>query len=403
MKLVLCTLATLMSCWTAQAQNEVELLPNGIVVPRMAIAPASATSTEGQLYYNTKSNKFQYFNGSSWLNLVPSQNNSVDHRIEDSKDASTFVETIDDSQNGIADVINISIDGTSGMTIDKLPSKDLRINLSSKNDNVVFGENAGELLRSLANDNILIGKNAGAKNIEGDDNVYIGDGAGSNDTNGDRNVFIGGNAGTNYDNTNGSAVGNNVFLGYNSGFNSGGTNNTYLGSTSGIQNTGIQNVFIGNGAGANETNRSHTLIIDNNSVDPPLIYGEFDNEIVRIAGDLEILPKGGPGANGVPHNNSHLKMLDSNGNMDEIIRRGGTNNDVVMGDVDNNGGNLHLRSSGTTSFSVLANGAAKFWPMSDPPGTCNTSRRGQVYYDSDDDKLKCCGNGLTGFKWRNMF
>lgn len=74
-----------------------------------------------------------------------------------------------------------------------------------------------------------------------------------------------------------------------------------------------------------------------------------------------------------------------------------------MGDVNPNGGDLGLRSNGTTSLSVLADGTVKFWAMSNPPGTCDASLAGQVYYDSDEDKLKACGKSFGLFGWHNMF
>ena len=97
-------------------------------------------------------------------------------------------------------------------------------------------------------------------------------------------------------------------------------------------------------------------------------------------------------------------MQDSQGNMDEIIRRGGTNNDVVFGDVNPNGGDLHLRADGNTNFSVLSNRASRFWPVTgSAPATCSSSIRGSTYYDGDDDKLKVCAKNLFGsFDWINL-
>jgi hypothetical protein len=60
--------------------------------------------------------------------------------------------------------------------------------------------------------------------------------------------------------------------------------------------------------------------------------------------------------------------------MDEVLRKNTTTGDVVFGDVESNGGELGLRASGLTRLSVLADGSIKFWELSSPPSTCNSSR-----------------------------
>jgi hypothetical protein len=74
-----------------------------------------------------------------------------------------------------------------------------------------------------------------------------------------------------------------------SGFsNTTGINNTYLGYWTGFSNiTGSGNVFLGYYAGYYEAG-SNRLYIDNSSTNTPLIYGEFDNDIVSINGRLGV-------------------------------------------------------------------------------------------------------------------
>lgn len=328
---VLCTLFILSYADICLAQNEVELKHDGIVVPRMATAPANAGSTEGQLYYNTTDGQFEYFDGTAWQPLVTSGGTgSTPYKIEDLVNADTYVLTSDNSAAGVSDVISIAVSGTAGMKIDKLPSNDIRLNFSSARDNTVVGENAGNSLQTSSNDNTFVGRESGKVNTDGEDNVYIGNNAGRNDTRGDRNVFLGSDAGEDYNNTSGSAVGNNVFVGYESGSKSNGTNNTYVGSTSGKANSGNQNVFIGNGAGAAETNLSNSLIIDNNSTNP-LIYGEFDNKLLSIDGDL--------GVGRIP-----TRKLDIQSDAGDLIAR------FIQSTSDNVGLEL-VRQSGATNTS----------------------------------------------------
>ena len=86
--------------------------------------------------------------------------------------------------------------------------------------------------------------------------------------------------------TTGSA---NVAFGVNAGvFVSTGSNNTFLGKEAGYAlTTGSGNVFIGHQAGFTEYG-SNKLFIENSSSNNPLIYGEFDNDIVGINGKLGV-------------------------------------------------------------------------------------------------------------------
>jgi hypothetical protein len=106
----------------------------------------------------------------------------------------------------------------------------------------------------------------------------IGEGAGEN---GKNNTFLGYLAG--HSNESG---GGNVFIGDASGYaNATGFANTYVGSGAGHSSTGSNNVFIGYYAGYAEDG-DNKLYISNSNTTEPLIYGEFDNKIVRINGML---------------------------------------------------------------------------------------------------------------------
>lgn len=68
-----------------------------------------------------------------------------------------------------------------------------------------------------------------------------------------------------------------------------GANNFALGSLAGYGTSGSSefNIFIGGSAGFWETG-SNKLYIDTTDTATPLIYGEFDNDLVRINGDLDV-------------------------------------------------------------------------------------------------------------------
>lgn len=117
--------------------------------------------------------------------------------------------------------------------------------------------------------NITVGSFALYINTEGTDNIALGKHSSYQNTTGNCNVAIGSSA--NYQNQTG---GNNTIIGYEAG------RGNSLHSKSG-------NVFIGYQAGYNETG-SNKLYIENSNSSSPLIYGEFDNDILVINGKLGI-------------------------------------------------------------------------------------------------------------------
>lgn len=153
----------------------------------------------------------------------------------------------------------------------------------SNNNNVFIGFNTGRV-NTTGNYNIFNGYSAGRYNISGQRNIYLGAWAGENNETGDDNVFVGYETG--YSNEGGS---DNVFLGNAAGNSSEtGENNTYLGTNAGYNNVnGTNNVFLGYETGYNETG-SNKLYIDNSNSSSPLLYGEFDNDLLQINGTLNI-------------------------------------------------------------------------------------------------------------------
>lgn len=149
--------------------------------------------------------------------------------------------------------------------------------------NVVLGNKAGKNLKGGVN-NTFLGFMAGYADTSGHSNVFIGVLTGWQNTSGRLNTFVGTNAG--FDNTTGIR---NTFIGLSAGGgNITGSYNTYVGRIAGRYNQeGERNVFIGDAAGGNEMG-SDRLYISNSDTTAPLIYGEFDNELLRIHGTLDI-------------------------------------------------------------------------------------------------------------------
>ncbi|MGK0390204.1 MAG: hypothetical protein ACI94Y_002955, partial [Maribacter sp.] len=169
--------------------------------------------------------------------------------------------------------------------------------------NVFTGSDSGSS-NTTGNGNVFTGNDAGYSNTAGYFNAFTGNTSGLSNTTGNANAFTGSHSG--YSNTTGndnvftgssSGLSNetgseNVFIGRASGFASRtGYENVYLGTRSGYSNIGGSgNIFIGNRAGYNETD-SQKLYIANTDTDNPLIYGEFDNEFLKINGDLRVTEK----------------------------------------------------------------------------------------------------------------
>ncbi|HAS40138.1 MAG TPA: hypothetical protein DCS93_06640 [Microscillaceae bacterium] len=131
--------------------------------------------------------------------------------------------------------------------------------------------------------NTTQGSGTGSNITTGDYNSFFGYAAGYKTTTGSNNLFLGVSAGRK--NTSGN---HNVIVGRNAGYNNlTGSSNMFLGQSAGYSNTsGSSNVFIGVDAGFYETGSKRLYIASGRS--NPLIYGEFDNKILKINGTMAI-------------------------------------------------------------------------------------------------------------------
>ncbi|MFH2143558.1 MAG: hypothetical protein ABIJ97_14120 [Bacteroidota bacterium] len=140
--------------------------------------------------------------------------------------------------------------------------------------------NKGSHVSSNGSYNTFVGCKTGSNNITGGHNSFYGNISGWNNTTGSYNAFYGTNSGLR--NTTGAG---NTFIGAHSGwYTNAGSQNTFIGRRSGYSNTvGNNNVFVGYESGYNETG-SEKLYIENSNAGSTgaLIYGEFDNNILRF-------------------------------------------------------------------------------------------------------------------------
>jgi len=150
-----------------------------------------------------------------------------------------------------------------------------------------FSEYQNDYFKNTGNWNTFSGFQAGASNSVGYQNAFYGYQAGFNNTQGSNNTFSGYRAGSN----NTSGLGN-TMVGAGSGFNNTtGHWNTLVGYGAGYANTtGFGNVFIGynSGKAASDTNK---LYIDNSTTATPLVFGDFDANVLKVNGDLVVTGK----------------------------------------------------------------------------------------------------------------
>ena len=176
---------------------------------------------------------------------------------------------------------------------------------TSGDDNTLVGISAGRDLIS-ASENTFIGADAGRDHQEGRENTAIGSEAMLLDTSGMRNTAVGAYSlpvclSCQYNNTLGfSALSNlqsgnhNLALGSRTmGMKTSGSENIAIGSSAGYNNIiGSNNILIGDSAGFNETG-SEKLYIDgsSNGSSTPLIYGDFDTDLLQVNGDFNVFGK----------------------------------------------------------------------------------------------------------------
>lgn len=183
----------------------------------------------------------------------------------------------------------------------------LSISLPSDSSSIHIGKGAG-LNQDFAyrRFNTFIGSLAGRKNTYGASNTFVGTGSGQENISGYSNSFLGMEAGnkneTGIQNTfmgfrsgiSNISGSHNSFFGADSGYYINGNENVLLGYRSGWRTNGSGNIFIGHFAGPNSSSQTTTTILNNqlyihNSSTPqPLIYGEFDNNLLRINGQLDV-------------------------------------------------------------------------------------------------------------------
>lgn len=332
---------------------------DGLLIPRIDEFPATdpVAASDGLMVFATGNGSitkgFYYWNeaASSWTNLAGA--NSVDELSDGVSDS-------DGSNNGSSLYLGIDAGITDNLTDNRsvgIGFEALRLNTNGR-DNIGIGNQAlrsnvngfsniaigtGTLFNSTGNGNIGIGFNALNDNTTASDNIGIGFASLENNTTGVNNVGVGSQTLSNntlgfFNNAFGrhslqsNIDGNgNTAMGHGSlRDNTSGSNNTAYGNSAGDNVNGVNNVFIGRGAGVglagstnsgnvvigNETgsglNYNNRLYIDNSNTTSPLLYGEFDNNLLRVNGILDV--------------NNQYQLPTSDGIADQVLQTDGAGN-----------------------------------------------------------------------------
>ena len=177
--------------------------------------------------------------------------------------------------NNVALGLNSLEDNTTGAYNTGIGNSTLKDNINGV-DNVAIG-NATLQLNVSGNSNTSVGTRSMFYNTTGNSNTALGFNALFRNTSGAGNIGIGFSTLVN------NTIGNrNIAIGSQALFNNAnGAYNITIGPEALYNNiSGSDNIAIGYQAGYNETG-SNKLIIENSNSITPLIYGEFDNDIIR--------------------------------------------------------------------------------------------------------------------------
>lgn len=167
----------------------------------------------------------------------------------------------------------------------------IRNNLVAIGDSALFNNGAGAPVASEAQFNVAVGSKAMYTNVAGYANTAIGFETLKSNSNGDGNAALGFKA------LNQQSTGN---------------SNTGVGAYAGLENiSGSSNVFLGYQAGQHETGSNRLYISNGDSTESnALIYGEFDNKLLKINGSLTI--NAAPGAPGLDIGSAAIRVSGTN-------------------------------------------------------------------------------------------
>lgn len=279
---------------------------DGILIPKIDEYPATnpTAAQDGMLVYATGNGSIAkgfYF----WDNALTSWDSFVGATIEKIDDLVDGKSDNDGSENGSSLFLGLN----AGINDDSSDNDSVGVGYyalhftSSGYNNTAVGSTA-LISNTTGHNNSALGRRALYWSTTASENSAFGNGALEYNTVGFSNSAFGNNS--MFNNTTGNL---NTAIGRSAGLNTNGSRNVFLGASTGanIADTKDGSVFIGYYAGFSENN-SNRLYIENSSSISPLIYGEFDNDLLRVNGNFEV----------VETTNSSLKVKTNDGNSSSL-------------------------------------------------------------------------------------
>jgi len=246
---------------------------------------------------------------------------------------------------GVSGNVGIGLLPTYKLDVDGVIRSNKRIILDNGGRSIYIGNGAGLYEDGADRRNVGIGYYSLKNNHSAYYNVAVGMYSLLNDTSGVSNTALGF-----YSLRESLSGSNNVAIGRESGLNTTtGSNNTIIGAYSGKYMEGNNNVFIGYFSGYNAIG-NHKLYIETSASNTPLIYGEFDNDLLRINGNLQVRD--------VSTDNTLTNLLVIDGTSKEIKSRAISSIDVNDADSDPTNELQTISKSGSTV--TLSNGGGSF-------------------------------------------
>ncbi len=433
------------------AMLDVKSTTKGLLLPRMSGAQriGIVSPATGLMVYDTDSNTFWCYAGSSWIEIVSGyvallQDADADTKVEveQSADEDTIRFTVagveiakmdnerlhvqslgrslfigkdaglnDDGTNNENSFVGYEagMQNTAGISNTAFGYRGLRANTAGTFNTAIGHEalaanttghnnstvgNDALLSNTTGIDNTAIGGDVLKNNISGSFNTAIGRSALGFNTAGQYNVAVGNSALTTNTGDYNTGIGalslsvnsigeHNVGIGYSANmFNLIGSRNTIVGYEAG-RGSGVHsksgNVFLGYRAGYKETG-SNKLYIHNDSTTMPLIYGEFDNALLRVNGKLII-------SGGLNDLDCDTKIQVEESPDEDIIRfdLAGTERWVMQGM------RIEPRNSGGAIY------------IGENAGLNNLALTGNIGIGYESLKSNTSGVFITALGWRSLF
>lgn len=361
----------------------------GILIPRMTITQRNAITgnasglVEGLMIYQTDSTPgYYYFNGISW-GIIGA--------------AAISINDLNDGKTGGGCVFM----GDSAGHNDPMTTVINPINAG--NCNTAIGDHAS-YTNTFGYNNTAIGYYALFTGSSGPDNTAVGHRALYYKSIGQGSTAIG--SGALHENTTGN---NNTGFGKNVNFhNQEGSNNTIVGSMAGMGTTlhnKSGNVFLGYMAGYSETS-DNKLYIENSNSTLPLIYGDFDNDLLKFNGSVELVngfsPSSlkfyEPGSSGT--NSTKFQSQAQSADVTYTLPASDGNNGQVLS-TDGNG----MLSWKSYSIGDFAQGGIVFWV--DESGlhglACTKINQGNIrWFDGGFSDTEAHGDGIGAGEMNTM-